>query len=325
MDFFQRVELPNVQFEVEHQDEVLLLGSCFSDNIGLLMNQLKFNVLYNVFGVMYNPYSIFKLMERALNDEMFQSEELIENDGVFYHFDVHGDLSSEDCLKLIDDLDFQLKKLKNKLFDAKLLVITFGSSWVYNYEKWNKIVANCHKISGSEFNKEILSVESMIVQGQKTITALKEKNKKVELLFTVSPVRHVRDGLSNNHISKGRLIEVATQLAEWSNGVYFPAYELMVDHLRDYRFFKQDKAHPTEEAISYIWEKFSETFISKSSRELAKEIEKLQRAVAHRPLRPQSEAHRQFVQRTLQLIDEMESIHNLDFSYERSRLLMPKA
>ena len=176
MDFFQRVELPNVQFEVEHQDEVLLLGSCFSDNIGLLMNRLKFNVLYNVFGVMYNPYSIFKLMERALNDEMFQSEELIENDGVFYHFDVHGDLSSEDCLKLIDDLNFQLKKLKNKLFDAKLLVITFGSSWVYNYEKWNKIVANCHKISGSEFNKEILSVESMIVQGQKTITALKEKN-----------------------------------------------------------------------------------------------------------------------------------------------------
>ena len=283
---------------ISYQSKILLLGSCFSENIGNKLSYFKFQSKQNPFGILFHPKAIENLISRALKEELYTEKELTFNNERWHCLDAHSSISAADKNVLLKNLNSALIHTKKQLKEATHVFITLGTSWVYRYLETNAIVANCHKIPQKEFSKELLSVAEVSKILEQCIALLKSINKTVSVTFTVSPVRHLKDGFIENTRSKAHLIAaIHTVINSENNTYYFPSYEIVMDELREYRFYNEDMLHPNTTAINYIWEKFVFSWFSREAQDTMQEVETVQRGISHRPFNEKSEQHQQFLKK----------------------------
>ncbi|HNP20112.1 MAG TPA: GSCFA domain-containing protein [Fulvivirga sp.] len=311
------IETANVK--IGHQDPILTLGSCFSDSMGIRFNNNKFNTCSNPFGTVYNPISIFKLLEYSVNNKLPGEGGLIENDGLYAHYDFHSSFSALDQKELKKNIKEQIKGVHHFIKTAKWLLLTFGTAYVYERKDNGEIVSNCHKIPAGQFCKKLLTQKQILESFESVWQQIVKLNPDINVLLTVSPVRHVKDTLVSNSVSKATLrLTCDTLVSQYANINYFPSFELMIDDLRDYRFYKSDMIHPTEEAEEYIWNKFAATYFEASTLAFISEWSKIRAAIQHRPFNPASDKHQKFVKATIKKIQSLGK--NLDYSEELREL-----
>ena len=280
---------------IDYKSKILLLGSCFSENIGDKLNYFKFQTHQNPFGILFHPKAIESLITNAINEKEYISDDLVFQNESWHCFDAHSSLSSSNKNELLTSLNSAIKNTHQQLKEATHIIITLGTSWVYRFIETDAIVANCHKIPQKKFLKEILSVDEITESLEAIISLIKSINKDINIIFTVSPVRHLKDGFTENTQSKAHLITAIHNILNESYVFYFPSYEIMMDELRDYRFYKEDMIHPNKTAINYIWVKFVDTWFSENSKQTMKEIEVVQKGISHRPFNENSEQHKTFL------------------------------
>ena len=292
---------------ITYDSNIILIGSCFSDNIGEQLNYYKFNTSVNPNGILFNPVSIENTIKDAVNKRVYTKDDLVFHDGLWHSFNHHSKFSEP-----TPDLS---KKNKN-VFDfyealksATHIFITLGTAWAYRHLESNTIVANCHKIPQVAFKKELLTVAEIEKSLVSLLEQVKTVNIKASVTFTVSPVRHLKDGFIENQQSKAHLLTAIHNVINSNNVAYFPAYEIMMDDLRDYRFYKQDMVHPNKLAINYIWEKFTDAFMSEDTIKIMSKVNQLQKDLAHRPIHPQSESHQKFLDATSKKLKSFKENH----------------
>ena len=282
---------------IDYKSRVLLIGSCFSENIGEKLNYFKFQNLQNPFGILFHPKAIEALISNAINGKQYSENDIFFQNEQWHCFEAHSKLSHPSKENLINQLNKQLSLTRKQLNSATHVIITLGTAWIYNHIKTKSTVANCHKLPQKEFKKELISVEE-VCKSLKNITDLiKSVNTKTSIIFTVSPVRHIKDGFVENTQSKAHLIAAIHQLInKESDAYYFPSYEIMMDELRDYRFYKDDMLHPNNLAINYIWEKFQSVWVSNEASKTMDDVDSIQKGLQHKPFNENSEAHQKFLQ-----------------------------
>ncbi|MDR0873236.1 MAG: GSCFA domain-containing protein [Prevotellaceae bacterium] len=295
MLFRTEISLKKADQQIAYPDNIVLLGSCFAENIGNRLKESKFNVSVNPFGILYNPLSIENALRILLEKRLLSTEDLFPYNGLWHSFAHHGVFSGIDCEETLQNINNQIRISVEKLLKTDFLLITFGTAFVY--EKDGKTVANCHKLPDRFFTRRRLSVQEIVDCYTKLVTDIQQINPKIRFVFTVSPIRHWKDGAHENQLSKSTLLLAINELqTRCSNIDYFPAYEIVLDELRDYRFYEEDMLHPNNQAITYIWEKFSETYFSAETRQIEKEIAQIIKAENHRPLNPQTAEYQLFLQ-----------------------------
>jgi hypothetical protein len=317
------VELPDYSFKISHSDLILSMGSCFAEQMAQRLQHLKFRVSANPFGILYHPQVIADSLQHLLKGYTYQPADLFEHRGVWSHFDFHSSFSATSAEESLEKMNASLRQAHRALAEASRLVITLGTAYAWWHKDQERVVANCHKLPGARFERRLISVDAMREALVQAINALRKVNPDIICLVTVSPIRHIRDGLIENQLSKSSLRLLAHQLGERLSGVYyFPSYEIMVDDLREYRFYARDMIHPSEEALDYIWNAFQKAFFSSGTQSLVQQIEKINRGLAHRPQFPESESHQQFQARLLQEMEAIEQKHTfISFLSEKTKLL----
>lgn len=306
MDNFRTVLKPKKsENQIKLNDKVMTIGSCFSDVIGNYLSEHKFDVLANPFGTVYNPISIFSYF----NKFNFNNEHYTELNQSHFHFDAHSNFFGSDKALLSTKLNQKYSEFSIALKTTDYLILTLGSSFVYTFNKTGKIVANCHKVPQSDFNKRLLSLDEMWSSFDSAFKSIKKINSDVKLLLTVSPVRHIKDGMEENNISKALLRVFCNDVCSKYDSVdYFPSYELMMDDLRDYRFYKPDMIHPNEVAETYIWNFFQETYFSDQTKRFIQDWQKILNAKKHNAFNPSSEAHQNFIKSTIEKLKLFSSL-----------------
>ena len=238
-------------------NRLISIGSCFADNIGQQLADHKFKVIRNPFGIIFNPLSIFELLENAFNDNMFPESSYLIRDGIHFNYKVHSELNGNSQKQLTSKLNNQSNKLGKELHKSDAIIITLGTAWVYEEKKTQMLVANCHKTPAKQFNKRLLSTEEIVSGFMILKEQLQAKNPELKFILTVSPIRHIKDSFELNMVSKSVLRMASHQICTHAPDVdYFSAYEIMMDDLRDYRFYEKDMLHPNHVAKEYIWQKF---------------------------------------------------------------------
>jgi hypothetical protein len=320
--FTSPVTIPKSDFSISHQHPILLLGSCFTESIGQKLLDNKFDVTINPNGIIYNPISVLNTLNRITTNQLYSEKELHQFNNKWISFNHHGDFSSFDKTDCLDKINTSITNAHFQIKNVKTLIITFGSAWVYEY-KDKGIVANCHKIPNKEFKKRLLSVKEIINAFGDVFKNTTSINPNINIIFTVSPVRHINDGLHENNLSKSVLHLAINNIVKQNDYCsYFPSYELIIDELRDYRFFKDDLIHPTEMAVNYVWKKFSNCFFNEETKSLISEIQKIKAAANHKPFNFESNKHQQFIKNQIQNIDELTSKHPfLDFEKEKFEMI----
>lgn len=289
MKFHLNYTPPKLDFEINHSQKIFLIGSCFSENVGKLLSLHKFKTLSNPDGILFNPLSIYTSLKNTLNQTTANENLLLKHQHSFYSYLHHSSIHASEKNELIDKINSVTQTAFSFLSTANVLIITFGTAFYYHHLQLKQTVANCHKQPGNYFEKKLLTFQEIVTLYSDLIKVLHATNPYLKIIFTVSPVKYLKDGLIENNISKSTLVLSVHQLAaQVKNGFYFPAYELVNDDLRDYRFYKEDLAHPNEQAIGYVWEKFSKSFFSEKTLEINQEIEKLNSALRHRIMNEQS-------------------------------------
>jgi len=292
--------------QIDYNAKVLLLGSCFVENMGEKLDYYKFQTLQNPFGILFQPTAIEHLISRAVNDEPFTEEDVFFYNEQWHCFGVHSTLSSSDKGDFLKRLNKRRIQLLDYIKSATHIIFTYGTSWVYQHIGSNCIVANCHKLPQKNFAKKLLSVKEVSASISNVISLIKEINPQVKFITTISPVRHLKDGFVENNRSKAHLISGLQKVIEEIKKVnYFASYEIMMDELRDYRFYKEDMIHPNNTAISIIWEAFNEVWITDKTKQLQKEIRTIQLGLSHKPFHLGSKAHQEFL---LNLNDKIKSL-----------------
>ena len=290
--------------QIDYASKVLLLGSCFTENIGAKLDYFKFQHLQNPFGIVFHPLAIETLVTRAVHDNTFNGEDVFERDGQWYCFEAHSSVTASSKESLVNLLNERLHELSSYLADASHIVITLGTAWVYKHLELNTAVANCHKIPQRHFTKELLTVEEISTSIEKSIQLIRTHNPTATLIKTVSPVRHIKDGLVENSRGKAHLLAAVQAVVQRSeNGFYFPSYELMMDELRDYRFYADDMLHPNTTAIQYIWQRFKKVWISTETETLQKKIGSIQAGLRHRPFNVNGKEYQKFQQQLRRAIE----------------------
>lgn len=295
MEFQTKIQLKKQSKNlIDYNSNVLLLGSCFSNNIGKKLDYFKFHNLQNPFGILFHPKAIETLIENAINQKQYSEKDLFFHNEQWHCFDAHSQLShtSKECF--ISQLNSEINLTTSKLKTASHVIITLGTAWVYRYIKSNTIVANCHKVPQKDFNKELLSVEEVIESLRNVLNLIRSVNYEASIIFTVSPVRHLKDGFIENSKSKAHLLAAIHQVIQ-QQSFYFPSYEIMMDELRDYRFYNEDMIHPNKIAINYIWDKFKYVWISDSAFKIMDAVNGIQKGFQHKPFNPKSDAHQEFL------------------------------
>lgn len=301
MELYTYIHIPRAPFRFSCTERMLLLGSCFAENIGTRLAENKFNVDINPFGTLYNPASIAAALRRLLHPERFTAGDLLQHEGVYHSFSHHSRFSSTsetECLRNIND---RLEASTNEFRKTTYLVVTLGTAYVYRLKSSGEVVANCHKLPEKMFDRSMLTVGEIIAEWKELLLSLWKQNPDLKILFTVSPIRHWKDGAHGNQLSKATLLLAVDELqAAYPERIaYFPAYEIMMDELRDYRFYATDMLHPSELAIDYIWQRFTENFLSDETKGILKEWAEIQKAINHRPFQPESDAYKRFISQTL--------------------------
>ena len=244
-------------YQIDYESEVLLLGSCFAEEIGQKFEYFKFKSLINPFGILFNPLAIETLVTRAINEDYYRLEDIQNHEGIWSSFDAHSRLNATSENDLLLSLNKAVDDTKRFLENCSHIIITFVTSWVYRHVSTDTIVANCHKVPQKQFIKELLSIDAIQASFDNTITLVRSINPKASFIFTVSPVRHIKDGFVENTLSKAHLIAALHQVVDPRNlSHYFPAYEIVMDELRDYRFYNEDMLHPSSFTVAYIWSQF---------------------------------------------------------------------
>lgn len=298
--------------QIDLNSDVLTQGSCFSDAMGRRLATNKLKALANPFGVIYNPESIHKVLRHAVFNEPAAPHTFVYHGEIFFNYDFHSAFSSLRQEELAATLTERIGAAHFFLKDATWLVITYGTAWVYRREDTGEVVANCHKLPPAQFSKSLLTPEEITSSFNSLYGSLKNFNPKIKIILTVSPVRHIKDTLALNAVSKSVLRLAAHRISLTHADIdYFPAYELMIDDLRDYRFYKEDMLHPTEEAEDYIWEKFMERYFSPEAKDFVRQWKPVLAAVKHKPFHPETVAHQQFLRDTLKKLNALNSIVNL--------------
>jgi len=296
------------------------LGSCFAENIGQRLENLKFKIDRNPFGILYHPISIFNGLERLLDNENFTENELFAHHGLWHSFAHHGGFSKIEKTATLNGIQQRFTETQTALQNTNQLLLTFGTAYVFEYKKTGKIVANCHKLPNQDFNRRCLTIEEITNTFIPFLQQLKKQNPPFQTIATISPIRHIRDGLIENQKSKAILRVALTEICETLDFVhYFPSYEILMDDLRDYRFYEVDMIHPSQVAMDYIWEHFQEAFFDQKTRELNGKVEKIRMAMQHRPLNPKSEEYRQFLRQQLKKVEALkETVPFLNFNLEEA-------
>nr|WP_129731544.1 GSCFA domain-containing protein [Parabacteroides goldsteinii] len=301
MELYTYIHIPQAPFRFSCTEQMLLLGSCFAENIGTRLAGNKFNVDINPFGTLYNPASIAAALRMLLHPQRFTAGDLFGHEGVYHSFAHHSRFSSTsetECLRNIND---RLEASANGFRKTAYLVVTLGTAYVYRLKNSGEVVANCHKLPEKMFDRSMLTVAEIVSEWKELLLSLWEQNPELKILFTVSPIRHWKDGAHGNQLSKATLLLAVDELqAAYPERIaYFPAYEIMMDELRDYRFYATDMLHPSELAIDYIWQRFTENFLSDETKGILKEWAEIQKAINHRPFQPESDAYKRFISQTL--------------------------
>jgi hypothetical protein len=297
----------------------MVMGSCFAENIGSRLRESGFRVTVNPFGVLYNPASINYAIKRLIQANPYRQDELTSHDGLFHSFSHHGSFSDSSAEVAINRINGAFNKAQSALRETNRLMITFGTAWVYTLPETGQIVANCHKFPSGRFLRHRLSIDDIVKDYKALIGQLLSMNPGLKIILTVSPIRHMKDGVHENTLSKS-VLHLATEALcdHFSEVVYYPSYELMMDDLRDYRFYAEDMLHPSQMAQDYIWDHFSETFLAKSSREMSRQVQQLRKAMEHKPFHPDEEAYKRFAQKNIASIELLcLSEPGLDLTVER--------
>ncbi len=306
MQFRTKITIPISEQPIDYSSRIVTLGSCFAVNIAEKLEYYKFLNSVNPHGILFHPVALENYVSAAVNKKKFSEQDLFFNEGRWHCFDAHSDVSDS-------NKDAVLQKLNNPSVDfseTSHLIITLGTAWVYRNVDSGCIVANCHKVPQKQFTKELLSVESIAKSLQNIIRVVREKNSSIKIIFTVSPVRHIKDGFVENQISKSHLITGLHEVVRNTNSAsYFPSYEIMMDELRDYRFFAADMIHPNHTAIDYIWQRFTETYLTADALSVMREVEGIQRAISHRPFSPDTDSHKAFLKNVARKISELQKRH----------------
>lgn len=293
-----QTHIPLVQFEkrIDYYSNVALLGSCFSDSMGHKLAYYQFNTCINPFGVVYNPISLLRLFERTLEAKEFTKEDFFYDREQWQSYELHSSFNQTQQERAVEKVNESLRAFKTFLDSATHLILTLGTAWVYTLKEGGSIVSNCHKQEASKFSKRILSVSEIELALEQIQKMAKSLNPELKLIFTISPVRHLKDGFVENQRSKAHLITALHSFLEKdSNADYFPSYEILLDELRDYRFYDRDLLHPNALGVDSIWEHFREAYLDKSTMEDVQLVSQIQTGLAHRPFNVQSDAHQKFL------------------------------
>jgi len=297
MKFRTEINIQKEKNTISYDSKIILFGSCFTENLEKHLSYFKFQNISNSHGILFNPKSI----ERAIHDCVIKKEytqnDLHYFDDVWMSFNHHTKFSSVYLAKILEQINNNITKTHRALANASHILITLGTSWVYRYKETENLVANCHKIPQSSFKKEIISIDENTAILKQIISDIQQINSSASIIFTVSPVRHIKDGFVENTQSKARLHTAIHNIIDNKTVYYFPSFEIMMDDLRDYRFYKNDLLHPNESAMEYIWEKFKDTWISTNSYSLMKEINSIQKSLLHKAFRENSEKHQLFLKK----------------------------
>lgn len=324
------VEQPKQKVRLCHSDRIMLFGSCFAGHIGTLLNDAKFRCDTNPYGVLYNPISIAEALKQIQRGESYTelSPELIEHQG-WHSLMHHSQFSAERKEECLEKINQRLQAAVQNWNKTNILILTFGSAYVYRYKENGNIVGNCHKIPESRFLRELLSVQEITDAYTELIRNSLSTHPTLQIIFTISPIRHRKDGMHGNQISKATLMLAVEQLVARfpKHCCYFPAYEIMMDELRDYRFYADDMLHPTPLAVNYIWERFKKWSFDTSTNRLLEEWNEIQKALNHRPTNPESEAHKEFLTQLVLRIERLcKKYPNFDAQkeLETCRILLTK-
>lgn len=321
--FTTEVRMSGKILDIQRTDRFVTLGSCFSDHIGQFLKDHKFNALVNPLGIVYNPASMATLFKQISEPEFqIREEMLVYQDGLWHSWFHHGRFSRDSKVHLVNELERATAMTRQHIREASYLILTLGSAHAYRHLKTGEVVTNCHKVPNHQFEKLLLNVDEIVSLLQTAFRSLKDLNPDLRMILTVSPVRYIRDGLVENTQSKAHLIAAVHQLInEMDFCTYFPAYEIIIDELRDYRFYQPDMVHPTVQAVEYVLQKFGEYHLNEIARDQVRLVSNLRRALNHRPLYPGSEGDKQFRQQLIQRIDEIARKYpDLDFGEERLRV-----
>jgi len=305
MKFRTEIIVPAAKYQISHSDKIMMLGSCFVESISSKMLSASFSINVNPFGIVYNPISIANGLYDLMQSKMYAKEELFLSQDVYHSFSHHSRFSGTDMESVLNAINQTIFQASKFLQQANFLIITFGTANVYRLISSGKVVSNCHKLPAKLFREERLTIRFIIEQWNQLIQDLKKLNPNLKILFTVSPIRHWKNGANENQLNKSTLLLAINELVNANkNCSYFPSYEIMLDDLRDYRFYAEDMIHPNDLAINYIWEKFSGSYFSKQTNDLIKEWESILQIFNHKPFNPDSDAHKHFLAKGKKRKDE---------------------
>lgn len=307
MNFRTPITIPKSNHPIDYYSKVVTIGSCFSENISAKFEYYKFQHYNNPFGILFQPDAIENILLRAIELRLFSETDLFFDNELWHCFEVHSELNNPDKADMLVNLNGILTYLNGQLQTCSHLIITLGTAWTYRFSHTQKRVANCHKIPQSNFTKELLTVEEIITSLNNIQTKLTEFNPEIKFIFTVSPVRHLKDGFVENQLSKSHLISALhSSISQLPSSSYFPSYEMMMDDLRDYRFYAEDMLHPNQTAVDYIWKYFVESHISYHVFPIMAELESIHKGLNHRPFNSNTEQHLMFVQKLHERIEQLQ-------------------
>ncbi len=306
-------------------DPILTIGSCFSQAIGQQLNDNKFNVTINPFGTVYSPLSIHHLLKVALKKVEVSEDDFLVHQEVHYHYQFHSSFASLSRQELAEQISHTVNKVNHFISTARFVIITYGTAWAYKRKDTTQWVANCHKIPSTHFSKELLSIDSMENSFDEIHSALKAINPAILIIVTVSPVRHLKDTIELNSVSKSTLRLFCHKLSHRPGVDYFPAYEIMMDDLRDYRFYQEDRIHPTKEAEEYIWQKFLQKYFEPETKIFLNEWQEIKHALAHRSLFASTTHHQSFLKATLTKLHGLQHIVDVgnEITFVKNQITTP--
>ncbi len=307
MDSFRTIIPIQKELDIKHTNKVMMFGSCFTENIGQKLIDHQFSVSCNPLGILFNPISILQTISRVVDNKKVTEKELFEYEGVWNSFAFHSQFAKLSAADYLANINPIIEESHQFIKSCDFLIITLGTAWVYEDTETNEIVANCHKVASTRFNRRRISSTECCDAILSIIEKVHTINEHANFLFTVSPIRHWKDGAHGNQLSKATLLLAIDKICEmYSDCFYFPSYEILMDELRDYRFYADDMFHPSEFALNYIWERFSDCYFSEETQAINKEVESLNQALHHRPFNTESQSYKSFHEKTLNRIAELE-------------------
>ncbi len=295
--FSTKIDIQPSDSKIAYSSKIMLLGSCFSENIGKKLTDLRFDVDVNPFGVLFNPASISENIGLLLNKKAFNKNDLFLHNSLWASYMHSTQFSDPDLEKCLNKINSRLSEAADRISTINYLVLTFGTAWMYKLAENKKVVANCHKLPSDNFVRQRLSADEIVLAYAKLIEQLKAINPGIELIFTVSPVRHWKDGPTENAISKGILLQATQEITRLhKNTHYFPAYEIVMDELRDYRFYAPDMLHPSEVAVDYIFKRFSDVYFEAETIQCMNDVKSYKSGLSHRPIHTETTEFEKFAQ-----------------------------